>query len=78
MPVEDYIDPATRNYWRDVLTACDSGTGKYNKAEALKGLQKSARDHSRTPFQWDDGVNAGFTTNEQPWCEAFGLSFACD
>jgi oligo-1,6-glucosidase len=32
----------------------------------LENQKESARDNSRTPFQWDDSPNAGFTTGE-PW-----------
>ncbi|MBL0356247.1 MAG: alpha-glucosidase [Chitinophagaceae bacterium] len=32
----------------------------------LKGQKISARDNGRTPFQWDDSPNAGFTTGT-PW-----------
>ena len=31
-------------------------------------LQKVSRDNARTPMQWDDSQNAGFTTGE-PWIE---------
>lgn len=31
-------------------------------------LQRKARDHSRTPVQWNDGPNAGFCAADvQPW-----------
>ena len=33
---------------------------------AKKVLLKRARDHARTPMQWTDGDNAGFSTAE-PW-----------
>jgi oligo-1,6-glucosidase len=32
----------------------------------LENQKESARDNSRTPFQWDDSVNAGFTDGK-PW-----------
>jgi trehalose-6-phosphate hydrolase len=35
--------------------------GKAEK-EILEILQSKSRDNSRTPVQWDDGVNSGFTT----------------
>lgn len=36
------------------------------KRVALKVFQKRARDHGRTPMQWNDSLNAGFTTGK-PW-----------
>jgi len=30
-------------------------------------LNKTGRDHSRTPMQWDATANAGFTTASKPW-----------
>jgi oligo-1,6-glucosidase len=35
-------------------------------AAFMKNLQFSGRDNGRTPFQWNDSVNAGFTTGI-PW-----------
>ena len=32
----------------------------------LRYLNHYSRDHARTPMQWDDGPNAGFTTGK-PW-----------
>lgn len=29
--------------------------------------QKKSRDNARTPMQWDDSPNAGFTTGNTPW-----------
>ena len=29
--------------------------------------QKKSRDNARTPVQWDDTPNAGFTTSSKPW-----------
>ena len=34
--------------------------------EALRAVEKYGRDNARTPFQWDDTQNAGFTAGE-PW-----------
>ncbi|MEG1001970.1 glycoside hydrolase family 13 protein [Clostridium sp.] len=36
--------------------------------EALKVLRATSRDNSRTPMQWDNSRNAGFTSGE-PWIE---------
>ena len=32
----------------------------------MKYLRYKSRDNARTPFQWDDTANAGFTTGT-PW-----------
>jgi len=34
--------------------------------EALKTLAPKSRDNARTPYQWDDTANAGFTSGK-PW-----------
>ena len=39
-----------------------------NEAEILAILASKSRDNSRTPMQWDDNLNAGFTTGK-PWIE---------
>ena len=38
----------------------------YTAEEALAGVHRFARDSSRTPMQWDDTANAGFTAGT-PW-----------
>ena len=30
-------------------------------------INRFDRDHSRSPMQWNDGVSAGFSSNENPW-----------
>ena len=35
---------------------------------ALKAVARRSRDNARTPMQWDDGTNAGFTEGT-PWIE---------
>ena len=37
-----------------------------SKEEALRVCTLRSRDNARTPFQWSDGENAGFTTGK-PW-----------
>ena len=38
----------------------------FSKEEALKLVNKFSRDNGRTPFQWNDSINAGFTEGT-PW-----------
>lgn len=37
-----------------------------SEADALEAVKYYSRDNARTPFQWDDSENAGFTTGK-PW-----------
>lgn len=39
-----------------------------DEAEFLSWLPHTSRDNARTPFQWDDTANAGFTDGK-PWLE---------
>ena len=54
-----YEDVQTR--WQYENTATDKP-----QEQRLKRLWRSSRDSARTPVQWDNTVNAGFTTGE-PW-----------
>ena len=57
--VEDYPDLSARNNARIASRVLP-------KKSVLKLVQKSARDNSRTPVQWSDEPNAGFTAGT-PW-----------
>ena len=37
------------------------------RAAAFRLIRYGARDHARTPMQWDGGVNAGFNAGAAPW-----------
>lgn len=54
--IEQYADIESMNFYR-VATA--SGM---SEAEVLAGLATKSRDNARTPVQWDDTANAGFTS----------------
>ena len=58
--IEDYQDIETRHVYQQLKDkAGDVQT-------FLKDQQLAARDNGRTPFQWDDSPNAGFTSGK-PW-----------
>ena len=60
--------PASPEMYEDVQTRWqyeNVATGK-SAEKRLKRLWRSSRDSARTPVQWDNGKNAGFTTGE-PW-----------
>lgn len=58
--IQDYKDIESLNMYKK--TIAEGG----DPEEFLKNQKESARDNSRTPFQWDDSPHAGFTSGE-PW-----------
>ena len=56
----DYRDIETVNMHRERL---EKG---YTEEEIMKSIYAKSRDNARTPMQWDDTENAGFTTGT-PW-----------
>ncbi len=60
--IEEFDDIQVKNGWKaDVLTH------KYSAPEYMENLRKTSRDNARTPMQWDDSANAGFTSAAKPW-----------
>ena len=60
--IEEFDDIEVKNAWKaEVLT------GQVDAAEYIAHLRKTGRDHSRTPMQWDDSANGGFTTGPKAW-----------
>ena len=63
--------PESIEQYRDVQTIYNYHT-KYAKkthAQRMAIEYRSSRDNARTPVQWDDTPNAGFTTAETPWMD---------
>lgn len=58
--IDEVDDISTLEEYRNALEA------GLSTAEALKAVSKFSRDNARTPMQWSDENNAGFTTGT-PW-----------
>lgn len=63
--IRQYRDVESLNYYEILLKR-----GRSEK-EALSVLAARSRDNARTPMQWSDGKNAGFTDG-MPWLELAG------
>lgn len=58
--IDEYDDVAIKNYYR-----IERAKGRSHE-EVMQWIWKNGRDNSRTPMQWSDEENAGFTTGT-PW-----------
>ena len=59
--IEDYDDVEIHNCWRERVIK-----GGEDPQKLLEGIRYRARDNARTPMQWSDEENGGFTTGT-PW-----------
>ena len=59
--IDDYKDIEIINMYKEKVIE-----GKEDPAKVMKSIYVKGRDNARTPFQWDDSENAGFTSGE-PW-----------
>ena len=58
--MSDYVDVESKNAYQNLL---ESGL---SHEQAFEIIQIKSRDNARTPMQWDNTANAGFSTG-QPW-----------
>ena len=58
--IEEYDDINTKGEYEMAMEA------GLSKEEALEACYENSRDNARTPMQWDNSPNAGFTTGT-PW-----------
>lgn len=59
--IEDYRDVSVQNTYKDYVES-----GLKTEEQFLAELRNTSRDNSRTPMQWNDQENAGFST-ATPW-----------
>ncbi len=59
--ISDYRDIESLNAYRDYVES-----GRLDADTMLRYLKEISRDNARTPMQWNDRENAGFTTGT-PW-----------
>ena len=60
LPIDQYRDVEIQNFYRKRMAE------GYPEAEVLRSIYAKGRDNARTPMQWDDTPNAGFTAGT-PW-----------
>lgn len=60
--LEEYEDIEVRNAYQELVVKNKT----ISREDFLKAVWNKSRDNGRTPMQWDDSENAGFTTGK-PW-----------
>ncbi|KFX07832.1 oligo-1,6-glucosidase [Pectobacterium betavasculorum] len=59
--LSEFDDIEVKGFWQDFVE-----TGKVKPDVFLENVKQTSRDNSRTPFQWSNTAQAGFTTGT-PW-----------
>lgn len=58
--IDDYPDIETQNIYKERISK------NYSHEEVIHSIQIKARDNARTPMQWSNSINGGFTKGT-PW-----------
>ncbi len=60
--IHEFDDIQVKNAWNSLILK-----QKRSKKDFLKATNRIARDHARTPMQWSDTPQAGFTEGAKTW-----------
>lgn len=60
LDIDEYDDVEIKNMYKERFAA------GYSKEDIMNSIYAKGRDNARTPMQWDDSENAGFTGGK-PW-----------
>jgi oligo-1,6-glucosidase len=60
--IQDYRDIETFNFWNH-----HKSKGDKTESSMLNSIWTKGRDNTRTPMQWSDQKNAGFSTSDKTW-----------
>ena len=60
--IEEFDDIEVKNAWKAEVLTDKAGADKF-----IWHMLRTSRDHSRTPMQWNDSPNGGFTTSAKAW-----------
>lgn len=61
--LSDYNDVEVHGAYKDYVL----GLKDITHEDFMEACYKEARDNARTPFQWDNTINAGFNLGTKPW-----------
>jgi oligo-1,6-glucosidase len=60
--ISEFNDVQVLNAFQSLVTE-----GSFTESQFLTASNKIARDHARTPMQWNNTENAGFSQSHKPW-----------